>query len=121
MMSREVLCFLNLSYKTLPKNICKQQSFFGNKKRYPHLYAVSLSLIAIFFSLQAGKHGLFLNILLFGKRQFPILKQFVCLRPVFQLLLLAKVHIFFVLEISCFLYYLSITLLCCLIRTNSAN
>ena len=47
--------------------------FYSDKKEIPtHLwYAVSLILIAIFFCLQAGKHGLFLNILLFGKLPAP--------------------------------------------------
>ena len=41
-------------------------------RRYQHTYVVSLSLVAIFFCWQAGKHGLFLNIFLFGNHHVPI-------------------------------------------------
>jgi len=44
-----------------------------NEQYEEYTYVVSLSLVAIFFCLQAGKHGLFLNIFLFGKHPSPIL------------------------------------------------
>ena len=45
--------------------------FQGNEKEIPaHLCSIS-NLIALFFYSQAGKHRLFLNILLFGKLHFP--------------------------------------------------
>lgn len=49
--------------------------FQGNEKEIPaHLCSIS-NLIALFFYSQAGKHRLFLNILLFGKLHSPILIQ----------------------------------------------
>ena len=49
--------------------------FHINKKEIPkHINVVPLNSITIFFYSQAGKHRLFLNILLFGKLHSPNLK-----------------------------------------------
>ena len=55
------------------KQKCNSLLFHINKKEIPkHINVVPLNSITIFFYSQAGKHRLFLNILLFGKLHFPI-------------------------------------------------
>ena len=59
--------------------------FHINKKEIPkHINVVPLNSITIFFYSQAGKHRLFLNILLFGKLLFPIWKLFLRILQTFQ-------------------------------------
>ena len=55
--------------------------FQGNEKEIPaHLCSIS-NLITLFFYSQAGKHRLFLNILLFGKLLIPIWRRPVSIPP----------------------------------------